>query len=268
MKKFLTLTFTFVLALFISGCSQGASDEHTIVVGASVSPHAQILQAAAPALKKAGYDLEIREFSDYIQPNQALAAGELDANFFQHKPYLDDYNAQNNTDIVSVASIHFEPLKMFAGKCKNLKDISQGALIAVPSDATNEARALLLLQDQGLLTLNKNAGLSATVQDIEDNPYNLDIKEVEAAGLPRILPDCDLAVINGNYALSSGLDVKDVLAQENKESAAAQTYANIIAVRGQDLQSEKTQALIEALQTSEVRDFITNNFSDQVIATF
>lgn len=267
-----------VLAFALAGCGTSASsdsnsaatgaDDKTIVVGASPSPHAEILEQVKGVLTAEGYTLEVKEFSDYVTPNQALSAGEIDANYFQHQPYLDNYNAENGTDLVGAAAIHFEAMGVYAGKTKSLSAISDGATIAVPSDATNEARALLLLQDQGILKLASTAGLEATVNDIVENPYNVKFVEAEAASLPRLLEDCDFAVINGNYALSSGLTSADVLAFESAASKAADTYGNVIAVRAEDAASDKTKALVAALQSDSVREFIASTYQGTVVAVF
>lgn len=240
-----------------------------IVVGASPTPHALILEAVRDALREKGYELEIVEFTDYVQPNVALADGSIDANFFQHTPYLDDYNAERGTNLVSLVSIHFEPLGLYPGKTKSLADLKDGAQIAVPNDTTNEARALLLLEAQGLITVKPDAGLKATVNDITSNPKNLKIIEIEAAQLPRSLQDVDMAVINGNYALSAGLVVsKDALAAEDASSIAAQTFANIVAVRAGDENREDLKALAEALTSEAVREFIETTFEGSVVPVF
>ena len=236
-----------------------------IKVGASPTPHAEILAQAKAILAKQGYDLQIQEFTDYVQPNVALADGTIDANYFQHKPYLDDYNKEKGTDLVSMAAIHYEPLGIYPGKTKTLADLKDGAQIAVPNDTTNEARALLLLQANGLITLKADAGFTATVNDIEKNDKNLKIVEVEAAQIPRSLQDVDMAVINGNYALSAGLDVSSAIAKEEKDSDAAQTYANIIAVRKGDETREDLKALVAALQSAEVTKYITDTYKGAVV---
>ena len=236
-----------------------------IKVGASPAPHAEILAQAKTILAKQGYDLQIQEFTDYVQPNVALSDGDIDANYFQHKPYLDDYNKQNGTDLVSMAAIHYEPLGLYPGKTKAIADLKDGAQIAVPNDTTNEARALLLLQTNGLITLKANAGFTATVNDIEKNDKNLKIVEVEAAQIPRSLQDVDMAVINGNYALSAGIDVSSAIAKEEKDSDAAQTYANIIAVRKGDETREDLKALVAALQSAEVTKYITDTYKGAVV---
>ena len=197
-----------------------------ITVGASVTPHAEILNSVSEKLKEQGYELEVVEYNDYVIPNTALESGELDANFIQHLPYLEDFNKENNTHIVSVADIHYEPFGIYAGKSDSLENLADNAVIAVPNDTTNEARALLLLQDEGLIKLKEDAGITATVTDIVENPKNLEIKELEAAQLPGALQDVDAAAINANYAIGAGLKLKDALAVEKADSLAAQTYAN------------------------------------------
>jgi len=240
-----------------------------LVVVASPPPLVLILVAAREELNKMGYDLEIVEFTDYVQPNVALADGSLDANFFQHQPYLDDYNAERGTNLVSLCAIHFEPLGLYPGKTKSLEELKDGAQIAVPNDTTNEARALLLLEAQGLITVKPDAGLKATVNDITSNPKNLKIVEIEAAQLPRSLQDVDMAVINGNYALTAGLVVsKDALAAEDPSSIAAQTFANIVAVRAGDENREDLKALAEALQSETIRTYIESTFEGSVVPVF
>lgn len=287
LKAVLTLAFAFVMVAALAGCgAQGGSEESastsaaesgsasaptsedkTIVVGASPSPHAEILAAAEPVLAEEGWTLEIKEFSDYIQPNVALENGELDANYFQHNQYLENYNAENGTDLVNAGNIHFEPMTLYAGKTASVDELPDGAQIAVPSDPSNEARALLVLQEQGIITLADGAGLEATPNDIVDNPKNVQIVEAEAAALPRMLEDCDMAVINGNYALSSGLDQSLVVATEQNPEAES-TYPNVVAVRAEDKDSEKTQALVSALTSDTVRQFIEDTYGDAVVALF
>ena len=209
MKKLL-LTLAAMLAAGTLVCHAQAAT--TVKVGASPTPHAEILNAAKDMLKAEGINLEIIEYSDYVQPNVALDSKDLDANYFQHKPYLDDFNAQKGTKLSSMGGVHYEPFGIYAGKCKSLKDLKKGAIVAVPNDATNEGRALLLMQDQGLITLKDGVGLTATVRDIKENPKKLRIEEIEAAQLVRALPDVDIAIINGNYAILGGLKVADALA--------------------------------------------------------
>jgi len=240
-----------------------------IVVGASVTPHAAILAQAKPILEAAGYELEIVEYSDYVQPNVALNDGNLDANYFQHQPYLDQYNQENGTELVSAAIIHYEPFGIYPGKVKSIDALEDGAQIAVPNDATNEARALLLLEAQGLITLPEGVGLNATVNDIVENPKKLKIVEIEAAQLARSLPDVALAVINGNYAIEAGLKVGvDAIAVEDKASVAAETYGNIIAVKAGNENSEAIKALVKALQSEEIKQFIIDTYEGAVVPKF
>lgn len=248
--------------------SSSASNGTVITVGASPSPHAEILKAVEDEIKAAGYELKVVEYNDYVQPNVALSEGDLDANYFQHKPYLDNYNQENGTDLVSAAAIHFEPMGIYAGKSSDIKNVPDGAKIAVPSDATNEARALLLLQDQGVLKLKDGAGLEATKNDIAENPHNIEFVEVEAASVPRTLQDADFGVINGNYALSAGLDTTATLASEGAGSEAAKTYANIVAVRKGEDATEKTKALVKALTSDTAKKFIEDTYKGSVIPVF
>ena len=236
-------------------------------MGASPSPHAQILEAVSEQLAQKGYQLEIKEFTDYIMPNTALEDGELDANFFQHQPYLTDFNEKNGTKLVSAAAIHFEPLGIYGGKTADLADLPEGAQIAVPNDTTNEARALWLLQAQGIIEVDEQAGLEATKQDITSNPKNVEIVEMEAAQLPRALADVDFAVINGNYAVAAEI-ADQVLVTEDKDSEAAKQYANIVAVREGDENREDIKALVEALQSDEVKAYIEETFGSTVIPVF
>lgn len=276
MKKGLLKAISLGLAAVLScgllvGCGGNASagaDDKTIKIGASPSPHAEILAQVEEAVAAQGYTLEVIEYNDYVIPNTAVDQGELDANFFQHKPYLDDFNANNGTDIVSVAAIHFEPLGIYSASVTEVSEIGEGALIGVPNDATNEARALLLLEANGLITLKEGAGVSATINDIESNPLNLEIKEIEAAQLPLSLLDLDAAVINGNYAISGGLKVSDAIALEESTSIAADTYANIIAVKAGNENSEKVQVLINALKSDAVKAYIESTYAGAVVPVF
>lgn len=262
MKKL--AAFALVLVLVFSGSALA----ETIRVGASITPHAEILNVVKPILAEQGYDLEVVEYTDYVLPNTATESGELDANYFQHQPYLDDFNAQNGTHLVSVAAIHYEPFAIYAGKSDSLENIADGATIAVPNDGTNEARALLLLEAQGLIKLREDAGFTATKLDIEENPKNLDIVEMEAAQLPRVLPDVDFAVINGNYAIQGGLKVADALASESVESESAQTYANVLVVKEGNENNSAILALVDALKTEEVRKFIEDTYEGAVVPMF
>ncbi len=248
--------------------AEAASDDKVITVGASPSPHAEILNAVSDLLADEGWELKVVEYNDYVQPNLALESGELDANYFQHYPYLEDFNKENGTKIVSAGAVHYEPFGIYAGKCASLEELSDGAKIAVPNDTTNEARALLLLADNGLITLKEDAGLSATKNDITENPHNYDIVEIEAAQLPRSLQDVDVAVINGNYAIEAGLQVSDALVAEKSDSIAATTYANIVAVKEGDENSEKTLVLVDALTSETARRFIEGKYDGAVVPIF
>lgn len=268
--SFLACSIALSLAVGLTGCGaqkQGPVKEGSIVVGASPSPHAQILEAVSEQLAQKGYQLEIKEFTDYIMPNTALEDGELDANFFQHQPYLTDFNEKNGTKLVSAAAIHFEPLGIYGGKTADLADLPEGAQIAVPNDTTNEARALWLLQAQGIIEVDEQAGLEATKQDITSNPKNVEIVEMEAAQLPRALADVDFAVINGNYAVAAEI-ADQVLVTEDKDSEAAKQYANIVAVREGDENREDIKALVEALRSDEVKAYIEETFGSTVIPVF
>jgi len=278
LKKALALALTGAVIIgAFAGCgakkdsSSDTKKEETkkIVIGASPSPHADILKVAKKELKKEGYELEIKEYSDYVQPNTALESGDLDANYFQHKPYLDDFNKKKKTHLVSAGMIHYEPFGIFPGKTKTLKDLKKGATVAVPNDTTNEARALLLLQDQGLIKLKDGAGLTATKKDIVENKKDLAIKEIEAAQIPRSLKDVDIAVVNGNYALQAGLKVnKDALATEDADSVGAKTYGNIVAVKKGNEKSAATKALIKVLKSDTVKKYINDKYDGAVVPLF
>lgn len=248
--------------------SKAAGELTKIVVGASPAPHSEILSAAKEVLASKGYELEIVEYTDYVQPNNALDSGDLDANYFQHKPYLDSFNDQNGTKLVSAGAIHYEPFGIYAGKSASLEEVPDKGTVLVPNDVSNEARALLLLEAQGLIKLKEDAGLEATKNDIVENPKNLDIVELEAAQLPRSLGDGDIAVINGNYAIEAGLKVSDALAVEDSQSLAASTYGNIVAVKEGQEESESTKALIEALTSPEVKAFMEETYEGAVVPLF
>ncbi len=246
-----------------------ASGELTkIIVGASPAPHAEILNAAKEILAQKGYELQVMEYVDYIQPNLALESGDLDANYFQHLPYLESFNEENGTDLVSAAAIHYEPFGIYAGKTASLDALADGAVVAVPNDTSNEARALLLLEAQGLIKLKEGADLTVTKNDIVENPKNLELYEVEAAQIPRVIEDVDIAVINGNYAIEAGFKVADALAVEDSESIAATTYGNVIAVRNGEENNPAVQALIEALKSDEVKKFMEDTYEGAVVPLF
>lgn len=280
MKRILsTLLIAALSASLLAGCSNGsatgsaaASDSasspaelQTIKIGASPTPHADILKKANELLKDKGYQLDIQEFNDYVQPNLALENKELDANYFQHITYLEDFNKEKGTHLVSAGDIHYEPFGLYAGKTKSLDALKDGATIAVPNDATNEARALLLLQDQGLIKLKDGAGIAATKNDISENPKNLKLQEIEAAQTARSLPDVDLAVINGNYAIAGGLKVADALATESDTSAAATAYVNVIAVREGGENNEGIKALVEVLRSDDMKKYMEDTYQGAVV---
>lgn len=238
-----------------------------VTVGASPSPHAEILEAVKGQLASQGIELVIQEFTDYVLPNNALFSGELDANYFQHQPYLTDFNANNKTDLVSAASIHFEPLGIYPGKAATLADLKDGAKIAVPNDTTNEARALGLLAAQGLFTLKEGVGLAATPKDIVENPKNLKFVELAAEQIPTAIGEVDLAVINGNYALPAGL-IDSVLVVEDPKSEAAVEFANVLAIRPGSKDDPNIAALVKALTSEETRKFIEGKYGVTVVPVF
>lgn len=237
-----------------------------ITVAATAVPHAEILEAAKPLLAEQGYDLQVTVFDDYVQPNNVVESGEIDANYFQHIPYLESFNAEQGTHLVNVGGIHYEPFGIYAGTESDLANVSDGATIAVPNDTTNEARALLLLQDNGLITLDEDAGINATILDIEENPHNIEFVELEAAQVPKVLGEVSFAVINGNYALDAGLNAKtDALATEESDSLAAQTYVNIIAVKEGNEENEGIKALVSVLKSDEIKKFIEETYEGAVV---
>lgn len=267
MKKILALVLAAVLCTFVFA-SCGSSDANTITVAASSAPHAEILEQCVAPMAEKGYTLEIKVMDDYITPNTSTDSGDVDANYFQHVPYLEQFNAENGTNLVAVAKVHYEPYAIYAGTCSSLDALEDGASVAVPNDATNEARALLLLEANGLLELREGAGLTATKNDIVSNPKNLDIKEMEAALLPNQLDEVAIAVINGNYALASGLDVNKSLAAETADSEAAQTYVNVLVVNAGHENDEGIKALCEILVSDAIRDYINNTYNGAVVPIF
>lgn len=301
MKKLISATLAASLALSLAACGSSASTDSvaassevastestaasseaaestaetselagtTLKVAASPTPHAEILNAAKDILAEQGIDLEVIEFTEYVQPNLVTESGEVDANYFQHKPHLDGFNVEQGTHLVSVGPVHYEPLGIYPGKSSDLENIADGATIAIPSDTTNEARALQLLATQGLITVRDDAGLTATINDITENPHNIKFEEIEAAQLPRTVQDVDFAVINGNYALAAGFSVKnDALATEDASSEAAQTYANILAVKEGRENDPAIQALYAALTSDKVKDYINSTYDGAVVPIF
>lgn len=237
----------------------------TITVAASPTPHAQILEQVKGILAEQGYELEVIEYTDYVQPNLVVDEGDIDANFFQHQPYLDDFNAEQGTSLISVAPVHYEPLGVYPGKSLDLANIAEGATIAVPNDTTNEARALLLLENNGLIKIREGAGLAATKGDIVDNPKNIEIVELEAAQVSRVIDEVDFVVLNGNYALDAGLKVTDAVVKEEQESEAAQTYANVLVVKEGNEEREDIKALLDALKSEEIKTYINDTYEGAVL---
>ena len=267
MKRKLTV-LALALALLLSLAACGGGDGKTITVGATPAPHAEILEVAKEVLAEEGYTLEIKEYDDYIMPNTAVEEEELNANYFQHITYLNDFNESNGTHLVSVGSIHYEPFGIYAGKTASLDALADGAQIAIPNDATNGGRALLLLAQEGLITLEEGAGITATVDDIVENPHSFEIVELEARLLPTTLQDVDVAVINGNYAIDAGLNIADALAIESAEGEAATAYANVLVVKEGHENDEGIQALLAALESDEVKAFIDETYDGAVVPLF
>lgn len=268
MKKFLAILLTgaFVVGA-LSGCgSKSGGDDKVIKVAASATPHAEILEQAKPILAEQGYDLQVTVFDDYVQPNEVVESGDFDANYFQHIPYLNSFNAEKGTHLVNAGGIHYEPFGIYPGTKSDLAEVADGDSVAVPNDTTNEARALLLLQDNGLITLKEGAGLEATVNDIAENPYNLEIVELEAAQVPRVVGEVAYVVLNGNYALEAGYSVaKDSLAYESSDSEAAKTYVNVIAVKEGNENADKIKALVDVLKSDTIKNYINDTYDGAVI---
>ena len=268
MKKLIAAVLTGALVLGTVGTSVvfAADDDKTITVAASETPHSEILEAAKPILEEEGYDLEVTVFDDYVQPNEVVESGDFDANYFQHIPYLNSFNEEKGTHLVNAGGIHYEPFGIYPGTKSSLDDIADGDTIAVPNDTTNEARALLLLQDNGIIKLKDGAGLEATVNDIEENPYNVEIVELAAEQVARVAEETSYIVLNGNYALQAGYSVsKDALAYETSDSEAAKSYVNVIAVKEGNENSDKIKALVDVLKSDEIKDFINEKYDGAVI---
>ena len=278
-KKFLSLILALALSASLTACGSSDTTETTddtdsgdtaetvtLKVAASPTPHAEILEQVKPILAEQGIDLVITEYGDYIVPNTAVDEGDEDANYFQHTPYLEQFNAENGTDLVSAGKTHYEPMGIYAGKTASLEELPDGATIAVPNDATNEARALQLLAAQGLIEIDPEAGLNATPNDITSNPKNLEFTELDAAMIPNTIEEFDLNVINSNYALQAGLNpAEDALASEDAASDAAQTYANIIAVKAGHENDPAIVALVDALHSEEIQEFINTTYAGSVL---
>lgn len=282
MKKLASVLLAATLSLgLLTACGNTTNDNNsanssddgqtgsvTLKVGASPAPHAEILEVVKPILAEQGITLDIVEFNDYIAPNTAVEDGSLDANYFQHITYMNGFNESDGTHLVSVGNVHYEPFGLYAGKTASIDELADGAQIGVPNDPTNEARALLLLQQEGLITLKEDAGINATKADIVENPKNLDIVEMEAAQLPVRLQDVDMAIINGNYAIDAGLKVSDALAVESAEGEAATAYANVLTVKEGRENDEAIQALYAALCSDEVKEFMEETYGGAVVSLF
>ncbi len=266
-KKLAALLLALTLLCALTACGSKSANK-TIKIGATPAPHCEILEIAKEILAKEGYTLEIMEFNDYVTPNTALEDGSLDANYFQHITYMNSFNEEHGTHMVNAAGIHYEPFGLYAGKTGSVDALADGASIAVPNDSSNEARALLLLQQEGLITLTEGVGLNATTFDIVDNPHNFEIVEIAAEQLPRTLQDVDMAVINGNYAIDAGLKVSDAVAVEAADGAAAEAYVNVVAVKEGKESDPGIQALVKALKSDEVRTFIEETYGGAVVPLF
>lgn len=266
LKKILSLILVALLSLsLIIGCSNKESELDKIKIGVSPDPHGKLVQVVVDDLKKEGIDVEIIEFTDYVTPNLALAEGELDANYFQHLPYLNDFISKENLDLIELGSVHIEPMALYSNNLNSIDDIKDGGEIAIPNDTVNGGRALLLLEANNIIKLKEDAGLDATENDIIGNPKNIKFVPLEAAYIPRALSDVDAAVINGNYALESGLNpVEDSLLIEGTDSP----YANIVAVRAGEEKDEKYIKLIQALQSNKIKDYMKENYDGAVVPAF
>jgi len=271
-KVFVSLALVIVVSLaFLTACADNGDEDELIpfVVGATPVPHSEVLEFVSDRMAEKGFDLQVRVFTDFVLPNLATESGELDANYFQHVPYMNNFNYQHGTNMVALFPVHFEPLGLYRARTQTIAELQDGAIIAIPHDPTNAARAFMLLEDAGLIRLDPDAGILATRLDIVYNPLNLDIRELEAAQLPHILPDVDMAVINGNFALQAGLSIEeDAVAMEERDSISAQTYANYIVVRAGNENDERVLALIDILSSDEVRDFINERFEGRVVPVF
>lgn len=266
MKKLVAAALTGALVVSSFSFNVFAEDDKTITVAASATPHAEILEQAKPLLEEQGYELEVTVFNDYVQPNEVVESGDFDANYFQHIPYLESFNEEKGTHLVNAGGIHYEPFGIYPGTKDSLDDVAEGDSIAVPNDTTNEARALLLLQDNGIITLKEGAGLTATVNDIEENPFNVEIVELEAAQVARVAGETAFVVLNGNYALEAGYSVaKDALAYETSDSEAAKTYVNVIAVKEGNENDEAIKALVDVLKSDEIKNYINETYDGAVI---
>lgn len=278
-KSIITSSLALALGLGLVACSANSSESTnasstaassveervSLTVGASIVPHSIILEQVKPILAEEGIDLKIVEYTDYVTPNQALVSKDLDANFFQHQPFLDGFNEDNNQDLVGIVKVHFEPLSLYKANLDSIEALTEGSKIGVPNDTTNEARALQLLEAEGLIKLKEGVGLEATPIDIIENELNLEIVELAAENITNVLSSLDLAVINGNYALTAGLGADQILASESTESDAAETYGNVIAIRKGDEERPEIKALIEAISSETISQFIETEYEGSVI---
>lgn len=274
-KKLLALALTVALGLTaLTGCGSSASYKFeknkdgkvVIKIAASATPHAEILEKAKSILDEKGYDLQITVFNDYVQPNEVVESGEYAANYFQHIPYLESFNEEKGTHLVNAGGIHYEPFGIYPGTKKTLDELADGDTIAIPNDTTNEARALLLLQENGIIKLKEGAGLAATVNDIQENPYNITFRELEATQVARVVGENSFVVLNGNYALEAGYTAsKDAVAYEKSDSEATKTYVNVIAVKEGNEKEEAIKTLVEVLTSDEITQFIQEKYDGAVV---
>jgi len=275
-KRIIAAAVTLSLAGSFAACADTeaegnetqAAENTVITVGANITPHSEILEVAKPILAEQGITLEIVQLEDSVTPNTGVIEGTLDANYFQHVPYLDQFNLENGSDLVSIGAVHYEPFGIYAGRVSDLTDLGEGAVVAVPNNVTNEARALLLLAQEGLLVLSDDAGINATVEDIVENPLNIQFEELAPEQLVSALPDVDIAVINGNYAIEGGLHVSQALAVEANDGLAAQTYGNIIATSPEHANDPALAALVEVLQGPEIAEYINNTYDGAVVPLY
>ena len=275
-KRIIAAAVTLSLAGSFAACADTeaegnetqAAENTVITVGANITPHSEILEVAKPILAEQGITLEIVQLEDSVTPNTGVIEGTLDANYFQHVPYLDQFNLENGSDLVSIGAVHYEPFGIYAGRVSDLADLGEGAVVAVPNNVTNEARALLLLAQEGLLVLSDDAGINATVEDIVENPLNIQFEELAPEQLVSALPDVDIAVINGNYAIEGGLHVSQALAVEANDGLAAQTYGNIIATSPEHANDPALAALVEVLQGPEIAEYINNTYDGAVVPLY
>ena len=269
-KRIIASVLTLSLAASVAACSKANAEQDgsnvKIKVGANITPHSEILEQAKPLLEAKGITLEIVKLEDSVTPNTGVIEGSLDANYFQHVPYLEQFNKENGSDLVSIGAVHYEPFGIYAGRVKDLSQLPDGAVVAVPNNVTNEARALLLLQQENILTLKEDAGINATVEDIVSNPKNIQFKELAPEQLVASLPDVDIAVINGNYAIEGGLHVNQALAVEANDGLAAQTYGNIIATSAAKKDDPALKTLVEVLQGPEISEYISKTYGGAVVA--